>query len=101
MTRYFVSRHTGAKNWAKIANINTDGLKFVDHLNIDIIQQGDVVFGTLPVHLAGKVCEKGGRYVHLSMTVPQELRGKELTPEEMRHCSASLQEFVVNYVSHV
>ncbi|MCB1770006.1 MAG: CRISPR-associated protein Csx16, partial [Candidatus Competibacteraceae bacterium] len=82
MTTYFVTRHPGAVDWAA-----TEGL-IVDiqaaHLDPQIIQAGDTVIGTLPIHLAAQVCERGGRYLHLSMEIPQEARGCELTVADLR-----------------
>jgi CRISPR-associated protein Csx16 len=47
------------------------------------------------VNLAAQVCERGARYLHLSLELTPELRGRELTVEEMRACGARLQAFRV------
>lgn len=99
MTIYFVSRHTGAFEWAAERNLRID--RQVEHLDLDTIAEGDVVIGSLPVHMAGVVCQKGGRYFHLTLEVPLALRGKELTALQMDECGASLQEFVVVPVAPV
>lgn len=54
MTTLFVSRHQGAIEWIKQQSIQVD--VFVEHLNVEEIQAGDVVIGTLPLHLAAEVC---------------------------------------------
>ena len=56
-------------------------------------QAGDTIIGTLPINLISKVCESGGRYLHLSLDLPEEARGKELTPEDMNQYNARLEEY--------
>ncbi|MCB1764867.1 MAG: CRISPR-associated protein Csx16 [Candidatus Competibacteraceae bacterium] len=93
MTTYFVTRHPGAVDWAA-----TEGL-IVDiqaaHLDPQIIQAGDTVIGTLPIHLAAQVCARGGRYLHLSMEIPEEARGRELTVADLRQFGARLEAYQV------
>lgn len=93
MTIYFVTRHQGANEWALQQGIQVD--KQIDHLDPAIIKQNDTVIGSLPANLAAEVCRKGGRYLHLSLDLPQALRGQELTAEDMIHCNAQLEEFIV------
>ena len=45
--------------------------------------EGDTVIGTLPVNLAAEVCARSARYLHLSLEVPREVRGRDLTADEM------------------
>lgn len=96
MTTYFVSRHPGALDWAAQEGIKVNRL--VAHLLTDEIQRGDVVLGTLPVQLAAQVCERGARYLHLSLDIPQDLRGKDLSADDMRVCGARLEEFHVEKI---
>lgn len=93
MSVYFVSRHPGAKDWAAEEGIAVD--QVIDHLDIDRVDPGDVVIGSLPVNLAAEVCARGGRYLHLSLELPFELRGKELSAADMRACGAKVEEFRV------
>lgn len=93
MTTYFVTRHPGAREWAKAQGIEVDHV--VDHLDVQGIQPGDVVIGSLPVNLACQVCERGGRYVHLSLEIPKEWRGKELTKEQMDAFGAKIEEYTI------
>jgi CRISPR-associated protein Csx16 len=93
MTTYFVTRHPGARDWAQDEGIQVDHL--VDHLDVAQVQAGDVVIGSLPVNLAAQVCERGARYLHLSLDLPPELRGKELTAEDMRVLGARIEEYMV------
>lgn len=91
---YFVSRHAGAVEWAKRKGIVVDQL--VSHFDPEVIQEGDIVIGTLPINIVAIVNEKGGIYKHLSLDLPAEARGKELTADDMDAYGAKLQTFSVS-----
>lgn len=93
MKTYFVSRHPGAKAWAESQGFHVD--ERLEHFDVNLVQPGDKVIGTLPVNLAARVSELGGRYFHLSLELPAEARGKELSAEEMQAFGARLEEFEV------
>ncbi len=67
--------------------------ELVGHLDAECIHPGDVVIGSLPVNLAAEVCARGGRYLHLTLEVPLELRGSELSAEEMRALGARVEAY--------
>ena len=90
MTAYFVTRHPGAREWAEGEGIRVDYV--VDHLDVGQVRPGDVVIGSLPVNLAAQVCSRGGRYLHLCLELPRDIRGRELSAEEMRQLGAWLEE---------
>lgn len=90
---YLVTRHPGARDWADEEGIAVDAL--VDHLDVTDIQPGDRVIGSLPVNLAARVCERGGRYLHLSLELPPGLRGRELSADDMRRLGVRVEEFHV------
>lgn len=96
MTTYLVTRHTGALVWLEQRGVRADEVH--QHLDVEAVRTGDVVIGTLPVNLAEEVCEKGARYLHLSLQVPRELRGVELTAEQMDEFGAELQEYTIQRV---
>lgn len=96
MTTFFVSRHPGALDWAAEEGVTVDVL--LAHLDPQTIQPGDVVIGTLPIHLAARVCERGGRYLHLSLELPADWRGQELSAADLRQCGARLEEYQVTAV---
>lgn len=93
MTTYFVTRHQGAIEWAKQQSIVVD--KQMEHLDLALITSNDIVIGSLPVNLAAEICSKNSRYIHLSLDVPLDMRGKELTVEDMNICKARLEEFKI------
>ena len=90
---WFVSRHPGAIEWAKQQNLSID--RWVTHLDPAAVTAGDFVIGSLPVNLVSAVCERGARYLHLSLEVPAEWRGRELTAAELVTVLAELKEFHV------
>ncbi len=89
---WIVTRHSGALHW-----LNQAGWRGVPvaHLDPQQVRPGDQVIGTLPVQLAAAVCTRGGRYSHLTLDVPPDLRGKEMSPEQMQQCRARLEGFSV------
>ncbi len=92
-TVWFVSRHPGAREWAASQGFQVD--KMVAHLDLSQVQPGDVVLGNLPVHLAAGLCAKGAQYWHLSLEVPAERRGEELSAADMDSYGARLERYQV------
>lgn len=97
MTTYFITRHLGALDWAKASDVAFD--VHLTHLGDDVaLKMGDIVIGTLPINIVYKINQMGVRYKHLSLEIPVQWRGLELTREQLLQCSASLQEFSVQAV---
>lgn len=94
MTGYFVTRHRGAADWAKAHGFADAWI--VPHFDAEQVHPGDQVLGTLPVNLAAEVCRRGGRYFHLSLVLPQELRGRDLSAAEVEALGARLEEYLVS-----
>lgn len=65
MTTHFVTRHPGARDWAR--------------------RRG------LPVNLVAEIQQRGCDYIHLSLQLPAGLRGKELDADQLDACRARLQ----------
>lgn len=95
-TVWFVSRHSGAVEWAKRQGLRVDRL--VDHIDIEQVQAGDTVIGTLPINLAAEVCQRGARFFNLSLNLPPEARGKELSAEDLERFAARIEEYRINRV---
>jgi CRISPR-associated protein Csx16 len=93
MTTWFISRHPGAKVWAAEQGLHID--QHLTHLDTAIVQRGDTVIGTLPVHLAAAVCQVGARFFNLSLDLPAHWRGRELSADELRKCQARLECFEI------
>lgn len=96
MTVYFITRHPGAVAWARQEGIDVD--QVIDHLDVTTIRPGDTIIGTLPVNLAAQVCARGASYLHLSLELPPEMRGKELTVEDMQRLGARLEAFHIQAI---
>ena len=94
MTIWFVSRHEGALQWMRQSGVAFD--HHVPHLDPAQVQPGDIVIGTLPVSLAAQVCERGAAYWHLSLEMPAEARGRELSADELARMGASLQRYSIS-----
>lgn len=96
MTTWFVTRHPAAVEWLAGQGVAVD--RVAANLDPAVIVPGDRVIGTLPAHVAGEVCGRGGRYFHLAMDVPGSARGAELTVEEMVRSGARLEEYRVEKI---
>ena len=99
MTTYFVSRHPGAIAWATEQGITSEATIELNNLDINQIQAGDIVIGTLPVQLVAQLNDKGASYQHLVIDTPPEWRGMELTNEQMRQCHARIEKYSVKLES--
>lgn len=94
MTIWFISRHPGAQQWAAEQGLHID--RHISHLDPAHVQAGDIVIGTLPVHLAAAVCSQGANYLNLSLDLPAHWRGRELSADDLRLCNARLEGFHVS-----
>jgi CRISPR-associated protein Csx16 len=93
MTIWFVSRHPGAVEWAKTQGFDVD--RWVAHLDINEIAACDTVIGTLPVQMAADVCARDAHYLNLTLDLPFEWRGKELSAADLLATNARLEEFTI------
>jgi|SRR5690606_3008973 len=92
---YLVTRHKGALNWLR--SYIAGPIVHLEHADdFSFLHPGDRVIGTLPVNLAATVCGRGARYFHLSIRVPYDLRGKELTARQLCELGATLEEYRVS-----
>lgn len=104
MTTYFVSRHDEAVLWTQIMS-RLGKLPFViDRYIADLdpamLRRGDVVIGTLPLHLIAQLDERGIAFRALDLNIPAEWRGQELTPTQMAKCGARLTRYQVKRLEH-
>jgi CRISPR-associated protein Csx16 len=93
MTTWFISRHPGAIEWAQHQGFDVDN--WVPHLEPQLVQAGDTVIGILPVNLAADVCQRGAKYLNLTLDMPAHMRGRELTFDELCARGARLEPFHV------
>lgn len=88
---WFVSRHPGAIEWARRQGLAIE--RWVAHLDPAGVGAGDTVIGTLPVNLAAEICKRGVRYLHLSLEVPAEWRGRELSADDLLMLAAHIEPY--------
>jgi CRISPR-associated protein Csx16 len=93
MTTWFISRHTAAIEWVRLQSFSVD--RWVSHLDPALIEAGDVVIGTLPMHLAEAVCKRGATFYFLLLPLQQEQRGQELALDDMLAAGCSVQRYLV------
>ena len=96
MTTFFVSRHPGAVDWLAQQGFVAD--RTVPHLDAAAVSAGDVVIGTLPVHLAAEICNRGARFLHLSVDLPPGKRGIELTADDLATYGARVEELLIQKI---
>lgn len=98
MTIYLVSRHQGAVEWMQHMGYHYD--KHLTHLNSDDkLSAGDTVVGSLPINLVADLDERSIRYLHLSLCIPEHLRGIELSAEQLSQLNAKLEPYSVKRLS--
>ena len=97
MTVWFVSRHEGARAWARRQGIRID--RWATHFRAEDAAPGDIVLGTLPFDVAERICAKGCRFFALSMHLSKHQRGCELDSDGMTAVNCRLVEFRVTLVS--
>lgn len=95
---WFVSRHPGAIEWAKSQGLAIE--RWVAHLAPSEVEAEDTVIGTLPVNLAAEVCRRGARYLHLSLAVPAQWRGRELSSDDLLRLGACLEPYRIEHGTH-
>ncbi len=85
-----VTRHPGALDWLRKHHLELGEAVIVSHASEDQIAGARVV-GVLPIDLAAKC----GEYWNLTMTIPPEYRGKELSCEDMERFGCSIKRYIV------
>ena len=96
MTTWFITRHPGARQWAETQGLAID--RHAIHLDPAEVAPGDTVIGTLPVHLAAEICQRGARYFNLSLDLPASARGRELAVDELQAYKARLEAYNVSLI---
>lgn len=102
MATWLISRHPGAIDWIKQQGIPFDHhLSHLDATSQASIAAGDTVIGSLPVNLAAQICNLGAHYWHLSLLIPESMRGQELSADQLTTYQAQLQPFKINQTGDV
>lgn len=94
MSVYFVSRHIASVEWFKKQEIEVD--VWLTHLDDETpLRADDVVIGNLPINIVATLSSKRIHYIHLSIEVPEELRGVELSFDHLNKYPPKLLAFRV------
>lgn len=97
MSIYLVSRHRGAVEWMQHMGHHYD--QHLTHLDsYDNLCAEDVVVGSLPINIVADLAECGVSYRHLSLSIPEHLRGIELTAKQLSSFDAKLEEYAVRRI---
>jgi len=102
MTTYLVSRHPASIQWIEQQGIHID--QFLNHFtqeHLEQLQSKDTVVGILPIQIVAQINQKGAHYYHLTLNIPFEYRGKELTLQDLNRFKASLIEYQVEKVKQI
>lgn len=94
---YFISRHQGAVDWAIAEGFHVD--ERLTHFDVTQVQAGDTILGTLPINLVADVNARGGHYYHLTLELPADARGRELTIADMRAYAARLEAYTAQKIA--
>jgi len=90
-----VTRHHGLVEF--LARYIGSGHEVVAHATADKVKGRDV-WGVLPLHLAAEC----GRFTEVPLDLPQDLRGKELTCEQVeRYCSKPVTYEIVRHIHDI
>ncbi|CAK0779663.1 CRISPR-associated protein [Azospirillaceae bacterium] len=98
MTTYIITRHAGSLDWLKQRGVEGEWIYHMEITDIARLQPGDTVIGTLPIPVVAAVCAAGARYLHLTVDVDAENRGKELSTTTLDRFGARLEAFHVTPV---
>ena len=97
---FIITRHSGAVEWMReeypsLFHRHTEICSHLSKSHLEDLSSQDRVIGIIPIHLGEKICSKGADLVLIQVHVPPELRGEELTAQDMRRLGASLRRYVV------
>lgn len=87
MEKVIVTRHTALVDFLREQGIEGD---VVSHASEETVK-GKHVFGVLPMRLAA-LC---GRFTEVTLQIPAELRGKELSLQDINACNPVLTDWIV------
>jgi CRISPR-associated protein Csx16 len=91
---WFVSGHLGSINWIKKQSTHID--HFVSHLDETAkLNCGDIVIGSLPIHLIAQLNSQGIRFISFQLDLPEHSRETELTEQQLTKLNVKMQEYIV------
>jgi CRISPR-associated protein Csx16 len=95
-TAYVVSRHTGAVEWVRRRLGETANVKVLAHVGDEqVFAPGDKVCGVLPLALAARICAQGAKPYVIDIKLTADMRGRELSADELEALQARLVRYEV------
>ena len=92
MTTFIITKHVGAVQWAKNKGIEHD--IYLEDLNlIHELKAGDVVVGTLPIHVVYELNQRDINYLHIALDIPAELNDQALDAAQLEACNARIESY--------
>jgi putative CRISPR-associated protein (TIGR02620 family) len=81
MSTKIITRHRGAIAWLESKGIKGE---VIEQASPSDFNEGDEIYGVMPIQLIAEGIEKGcDMNIIVLPKIPREMRGKELTAEEM------------------
>ncbi|MDA9557152.1 CRISPR-associated protein Csx16 [Vibrio sp.] len=93
MTITMITRHPASQIWMENKGIKVD--RQIPHLfDVSEFGSGDTVIGILPINIIADLTKRGVNYWHFTTQIPESLRGKELSYDELITCKPRIIPFV-------
>jgi len=93
MKTVIITRHPGALKWLRKHHPEYKEVEHIVHAKPEDIE-GNIVIGMLPIHMAVLAKE----YWNLSLNIPAEMRGKELTVSDMEKYNCKIEQYKITKV---
>jgi CRISPR-associated protein Csx16 len=94
-----ITRHPGAADW--VMQQLSHQVQVVSHLAPDEIEPGGAYYGVLPLNLAAAICAQGSVCWVISVNMPPELRGQELSAKQLDELGAELVRYDVRPIDRL
>lgn len=93
-----VTRHPGAVQWVRqlLGQRAVDTVESIPHLRTADIDPNVSYYGVFPLNLAAAICTAGAQCWALTLDMPPELRGQELSVEQLQALGACLVRYDVH-----
>lgn len=92
MTTFIITKHSGAVQWVQNKGIEHD-CYLEDANRIQELKAGDVVVGTLPIHVVYELNQRDINYLHIALDIPPELDGQILDAAQLEACNPRLESY--------
>lgn len=96
MDTIVITRHPALVRWLLDNMVIDESTEVFAHATPELVKGKDVI-GVLPMRLAALT----GRFREVTLEIPAEWRGKELTLEQFKQCNPCLTEYHVERIDYV